>query len=145
MKALPLLGDAPFFILNSDSIWIETGKPALPMMQDAWDASRMDGLLLLADLATTIGYDGHDFVLQADSRLARARGRSEKPYGYMGVQIVSPRLFADAPQGAFSTNIVWNHAITADRLFGTVLDGTWLHVGTPETRDEADAVLAAPA
>jgi MurNAc alpha-1-phosphate uridylyltransferase len=145
VKALPLLGDEPFFILNSDSIWIETGKPALPMMQDAWDASRMDGLLLLADLAKTIGYDGHDFVLQADGRLARAKGRSEKPYGYMGVQIVQPGLFADAPQGAFSTNMVWNRAIAADRLFGAVLDGTWLHVGTPETRDEAEAALAAPA
>jgi MurNAc alpha-1-phosphate uridylyltransferase len=145
VKALPLLGDEPFFILNSDSIWIETGRPALPMMQDAWDASRMDGLLLLADLAKTIGYDGHDFVLEHDHRLARAKGRSEPPFGYMGVQIVHPRMFADAPQGAFSTNIVWNRAITAERLFGTVLDGTWLHVGTPETRDEAESVLAAHA
>jgi MurNAc alpha-1-phosphate uridylyltransferase len=145
VNALPLLGDEPFFILNSDSIWIETGKPALPMMQDAWDASRMDGLLLLADLATTIGYDGHDFVLEADNRLARAKGRSERPYGYTGVQIVHPGLFTGAPREAFSTNIVWNRAIAANRLFGTVLDGTWLHVGTPQTRDEAESVLAAPA
>ncbi|MDB5734584.1 MAG: mannose-phosphate guanylyltransferase [Alphaproteobacteria bacterium] len=145
VKALPLLRGEPFFVLNSDSIWIETGKPALPMMQDAWDASRMDGLLLLADLATTIGYDGHDFVLESDGRLARAKGRSERPYGYTGVQIVHPRLFADAPQGAFSTNIVWNRAIAAERLHGAVLDGVWLHVGTPETKDEAERTLAAHA
>jgi N-acetyl-alpha-D-muramate 1-phosphate uridylyltransferase len=147
VKALPLFKGEAFFILNSDSIWIEHGAPALPAMQAAWDATRMDGLLLLAELATAIGYDGRDFILEADGRLARARealGRSEPPYGYMGVQIVHPRLFADAPPGAFSTNIVWNRAITADRLFGTVLDGIWLHVGTPQARDEAERALAAP-
>jgi MurNAc alpha-1-phosphate uridylyltransferase len=58
------------------------------------------------------------------------------------VQIVHPRLFADAPAGAFSTNIVWNRAIAAGRLFGTVLDGVWLHVGTPQARDEAQAFLS---
>ena len=98
-------------------------------------------LLLLADLATTIGYDGRDFVLLADGRLARAKDRAEPPWGYMGVQIVHPRLFADAPEGAFSTNIVWNRAIAAGRLFGTVLDGVWLHVGTPQARDEAESYL----
>lgn len=143
VKAMPLLGDAPFFILNSDSLWTENGPPVLPAMQKAWDGTRMDGLLLLADLATTIGYEGRDFVLQADGRLARARDHAEPPWGYMGVQIVHPRLFAGAPEGAFSTNIVWNRAIAAGRLFGAVLDGTWLHVGTPQARDEAEAFLAA--
>jgi MurNAc alpha-1-phosphate uridylyltransferase len=142
VKAMPHFGDAPFFIINSDSIWVERGAPALPAMQAAWDAKRMDGLLLLADLATTIGYEGRDFVLEPDGRLARAKDRSEPPWGYMGVQIVHPRLFADAPEGAFSTNIVWNRAIAAGRLFGATLDGVWLHVGTPEARDEAQAYLS---
>jgi MurNAc alpha-1-phosphate uridylyltransferase len=141
VKAMPHFGGEPFFVINSDSIWVERGAPALPAMQAAWDAARMDGLLLLADLATTIGYDGRDFVLLADGRLARAKDRAEPPWGYMGVQIVHPRLFADAPEGAFSTNIVWNRAIAAGRLFGTVLDGVWLHVGTPQARDEAESYL----
>jgi MurNAc alpha-1-phosphate uridylyltransferase len=142
VKAMPHFGDEPFFVINSDSIWVERGAPALSAMQAAWDAERMDGLLLLADLATTIGYEGRDFVLQADGRLARAKGRSEQPWGYMGVQIVHPRLFAGAPAGAFSTNIVWNRAIAAGRLHGTVLDGVWLHVGTPQARDEAQVYLS---
>jgi MurNAc alpha-1-phosphate uridylyltransferase len=146
VKALPLLGDTPFFVLNSDSIWIETGRPALQMMQDAWDASRMDGLLLLAQMATAIGYDGGgDFALLADGLVARARDSSEPPFGYLGTQIVHPRLFAGAPQGAFSTNILWDRAIAAGRLQGVVLDGTWLHVGTPDAKGEAEAALAAPA
>ncbi len=146
VKALPLLGDAPFFILNSDSIWIETGEPALQAMQAAWDTSRMDGLLLLADLATAIGYDGSgDFVRLADGQVARANTSSAPPYGYLGTQIVHPRLFDGAPQGPFSTNIMWDRAIAQGRLFGTLLDGVWLHVGTPQARDEAQAALAAHA
>lgn len=146
VKALPHFQGEPFFVLNSDSIWIEHGAPALPAMIAAWDAGRMDGLLLLAELNTTIGYDGAgDFVLSQDHRLVRARNSSAKPYGYMGIQIAHPRMFADTPAGAFSTNIVWDRAIAAGRLFGTLLDGVWLHVGTPQARDEAERALAAPA
>ena len=142
VKALPYFGGEAFFVLNSDSIWIEHGEPALPAMQAVWDESRMDALLLMAELETTIGYDGKDFALAEDRQAIRARDSAAKPYGYMGVQIVHPRLFTDAPTGAFSTNIVWDRAIAAHRLFGTVLDGVWLHVGTPQTRDEAERALA---
>jgi MurNAc alpha-1-phosphate uridylyltransferase len=146
VKAMPQLGTAPFFVLNSDSIWIEDGTPVLSAMLAAWDESRMDGLLLLANMHTALGYEGSgDFVLKADGRLLRARdARGDgAAYAYPGVQIAHPRLFADAPAGAFSTNIMWDRAIAQARLFGTVLDGTWIHVGTPESRDEAEATLAA--
>jgi len=144
VKAMPLFGDAPFFILNSDSLWTENGAPALSAMQKSWNPAMMDGLLLLAEMATALGYDGAgDFVLGGDGRIARARNTPGKPFAYPGVQIVHPRLFADAPPGAFSTNLMWNRAIAAGRLFGTVLDGTWLHVGTPQARDAAEAFLAA--
>ncbi|HEY0266187.1 MAG TPA: nucleotidyltransferase family protein [Rhizomicrobium sp.] len=144
VKALPLFHGRPFFVLNSDSIWVEGAVPALPAMQALWDESRMDGLLLLAETATAIGYDGNgDFVRLADGRVARARERAEPPYGYLGTQIVHPRLFDGAPPGAFSTNRMWDKAIARQRLFGTVLDGVWLHVGTPRARDEAEAYLRA--
>ena len=144
VKAMPLLGDAPFFVVNSDSIWIEHGAPAVAAMMAQWDESRMDALLLLADGATAIGYDGKgDFALRSDGRLVRARDQAGAAYGYLGVQIVHPRLFAGAPQGAFSTNLMWDRAIAAGRLWGTVLDGQWIHVGTPQARDEAEAALAA--
>jgi N-acetyl-alpha-D-muramate 1-phosphate uridylyltransferase len=143
VKALPHFRNESFFILNSDSIWRETGTPVLPAMIAAWDESRMDGLLLLADMATAIGYDGGgDFVLQSDGRVARAKGRTEPPFAYPGVQIVHPRLFDGAPAGAFSTNRVWDQAIGRSRLFGTRLDGVWIHVGTPEAREEAGRYLA---
>jgi MurNAc alpha-1-phosphate uridylyltransferase len=144
VKAMPLFGDAPFFILNSDSLWVEGGAPALPAMQRLWNADAMDGLLLLAEMETALGYDGNgDFVLGDEDRVARAKSDPREPYAYPGVQIVHPRLFAGAPDGAFSTNVMWDRAIAAKRLSGTVLDGVWLHVGTPEARDDADAYLAA--
>lgn len=106
----------------------------------------MDGLLLLAEMETAMGYDGGgDFVLEADGKVARAKDRGEQPYAYPGVQIVHPRLFESAPDGAFSTNIIWDRAIAAERLSGCVLDGVWIHVGTPEARAEANAYLAAQA
>jgi len=147
VKAMPHFGDRAFFVINSDSIWIENGAPVLSSMMAAWDESRMDGLLLLAEMKTALGFEGTgDFALKPDGRLARARDAEggDMIYAYPGVQIARPRLFADAPQGAFSTNIMWDRAIAQGRLFGTVMDGTWIHVGTPEARDEAEATLAAP-
>jgi MurNAc alpha-1-phosphate uridylyltransferase len=145
VKALPLLGTAPFFVLNSDSIWVESAA-ALPAMIAQWDETRMDGLLLLADMHTAMGYEGAgDFVLMDGGRIGRARDHAGIPAtAYPGVQIVHPRMFAGAPEGAFSTNLMWDRAIANGRLFGTMLDGVWIHVGTPEARDEAEAYLRAP-
>lgn len=143
VKAMPHFGNTSFFVINSDSIWVED-IPALPAMLAQWDESRMDGLLLLAEMSTAIGYDAQgDFILRPDGHVVRARGNTGAAYAYPGVQIVHPRLFADAPEGAFSTNIMWDRAIAAQKLSGTVLDGTWIHVGTPEARVEAEAALAA--
>jgi len=61
------------------------------------------------------------------------------------VQIAHPRMFEDTPEGAFSTNLMWDRAIAKGRLFGTLLDGVWIHVGTPQAREEAEAYLRAPA
>jgi len=146
VKALPHFRGAPFFVLNSDSIWVEGARPALPAMLAGWDTGRMDALLLLAEMNTAMGYEGTgDFVLKADGRVARARDLKGAAYAYPGVQIVHPRLFEGAPDGAFSTNVMWDRAIAAGSLFGTVLDGVWIHVGTPQARDEAEVYLRAPA
>jgi MurNAc alpha-1-phosphate uridylyltransferase len=150
VKAMPHFGDAPFFVLNSDSIWCETGRPALADMQQRWNADTMDGLLLLAEMETALGYDGTgDFARLPDGRVVRARDNIKNSgltsYAYPGVQIVHPRLFDGAPQGAFSTNVMWDRAIANRRLFGTVLEGVWLHVGTPQARDEAEQHLRAVA
>ena len=141
--ALTQFDNKPFFILNSDSIWVEGVSSALDHMIEMWDPARMDGLLLMASMVTAMGYEGRgDFVLDAEGHVARPGENALTPFAYPGVQIVHPRLFANAPKGAFSTNLLWDRAIAAGRLFGTRLDGVWIHVGTPQARDEAEAYLA---
>lgn len=144
VKALPHFNGEAFFILNSDSIWVEGYGSSLPAMMRLWDESRMDGLLLLADMISALGYEGWrgDFRLSPGGLISRVPERMISPFAFPGVQLVHPRLFADPPATIFSTNIPWDRAIAKNRLYGVRLDGVWLHVGTPESRDEAEDFLA---
>lgn len=144
VQALPHFRNEPFFILNSDSIWVEGYSSALPTLARLWDDARMDGLLLLAAMVSAPGYEGWrgDFRLSPTGLVSRVPERLVSPFAFPGVQLVHPRLFADPPAPAFSTNIVWNRAIAKERLYGARLDGVWLHVGSPAARDDAEAFLA---
>ena len=74
VRALPLLGAAPFIIHNSDSVWLEGPHANLDTLIETWDQERMDALLLLAASANSLGYDGAgDFTMAPDGRLARRR------------------------------------------------------------------------
>ena len=53
-QALPLLGDEPFLVVNADILWLDGPVPALRRLASVWDGSRMDGLLLLADMETEL-------------------------------------------------------------------------------------------
>ncbi|MGZ6006998.1 MAG: nucleotidyltransferase family protein [Rhizomicrobium sp.] len=143
VKAMPHFGSEPFFIMNSDTIWVEGFGHALDQMKDRWNPDTMDGLLLMASMVTAIGYEGSgDFNMDSEGHLSRVAEHRLSPFAYPGVQIVHPRLFDKAPAGGFSTNLVWDIAIAAKRLFGIRLDGVWIHVGTPEAAKEAEAFLA---
>jgi MurNAc alpha-1-phosphate uridylyltransferase len=143
-KALPLLGEAPFFHVNSDSLWSETGCSNIAAMARAWNPTRTDILLLLARRETSIGFDGAgDFFLDEDGRLTRRGAAARAPYVYAGVAIIEPALFADTPEGPFSLNLLFDRAIAAGRLHGLVLQGQWLHVGTPEAIAPAEAAFTA--
>lgn len=142
-RALPLLGDAPFFVVNGDVLWRNGKRSALDRLAAAWDESRMDGLLLLQRTVSAVGYDGlGDFMLTQDGLVRRPKPGEIPPYIFAGVQILHPRLFADAPQDPFSLNRLYATAAEAGRLGGIVHDGEWYHVGTPEALAEAEEALA---
>jgi len=144
VKALPKLGDAPFFLVNSDTLWLDGVKPNFARLAGAFDPDRMDALLLLAPTAGSLGYDGRgDFAMLPDGRLRRRAEREVVPFVYAGAAILTPALFADAPKGAFSLTLLFDRAAEQGRLFGLRLDGVWMHVGTPEAVAAADAALAA--
>lgn len=143
VKALPLLGADPFVLLNADSTWTEGRPPALDALCAAWDDTRMDGLLLLAERERAVGFAGAgDFLMDAEGRLRRRGSLASAPYAYAGAAILHPRLFSGQPVEPFSLNRLFDVAIAADRLHGVVMTGTWLHVGTPEAIGEAEAALA---
>lgn len=143
-KALALIGDGAFVVLNSDSFWLEGPAPNLGRLIATWDEARMDCLLLVAPTATSLGYEGAgDFAMDADGRLERRGEREVAPFIYAGVAILKPGLFAGTPEGAFSLNRLFDTAIGDGRLFGMRLDGQWLHVGTPHAiRAAEDRVRA---
>jgi MurNAc alpha-1-phosphate uridylyltransferase len=139
-RALPLLGPGPFFIHNADSVWSEGATPALARMLRLWDPAAMDCLLLLAPVTTSIGYHAKgDFSMTPDGRLARRKNRTPVPFAFAGVSLCDARLFKDAPDGAFSLNLLWDRALANGRLYGMRLDGRWMHVGTPEALAQAEA------
>jgi MurNAc alpha-1-phosphate uridylyltransferase len=146
VKALPLLGTQPFFHLNTDSIWIDGTRPNLQRLAETFEPARMDILLLLAATAGSIGYAGRgDYSMLPDGRLIRRRERDVAPFVYSGAAILSPALFAGAPEGPFSLTTLFDRAQDAGRLFGLRLDGLWMHVGTPDAIALAEAAILASA
>ncbi len=141
-KALPHLGAHAFIVHNSDSVWSEGSRSNLGMLIGAWELERMAALLLLARRNSSIGYDGRgDFHMDASGRLKRRMKGEDAAYVFAGVSILKPQLFDGIGDQAFSLNVIFDRAIAGDALFGAVLDGTWMHAGTPEALLEAESYL----
>src|SRR3979409_1604758 len=103
VKALPLLGQAPFFHVNADTLWIDGVRSNLARLAETFDPSRMDILLLMAPTTSSIGYGGRgDYAMLPDGALRKRREHQVVPFVYAGVAIMSPGLFADAPAGGFA-------------------------------------------
>ncbi len=140
-QALPLIGDAPFFSLNSDAITLSgpAGHP-FALLRNAWNDAAMDALLLLHPRETALGYDGPgDFFLHANGHIERRGDAAFAPYVFTGVQILHPRLFKNCPGGAFSLNLLYNRDLR--RIRAVAHDGKWLHVGDAQGLAAAEAAL----
>jgi N-acetyl-alpha-D-muramate 1-phosphate uridylyltransferase len=141
VRAVPMLPD-PFFCLNSDNIWLDGPRDAFRELSDAWDGDRMDALLLVVPHARACNYQGKgDFHLDPLGRVSRRRTGRIAPFIYTGIQIVSHRLLREAPEGAFSTNVLWERAIAEGRLYGLSHTGIWCEVGDPGAIAPTEALL----
>ncbi|MGQ7828903.1 nucleotidyltransferase family protein [Altererythrobacter sp. Z27] len=141
LKALPQLPD-PFFSLNADNIWLEGPRSAFHDLSARWDPSQMDALLLLVPHARAMNFAGQgDFHMDALGRLRRRQQGRIAPFIFTGIQLVSHRLLRDAPDGPFSTNLLWNRAIEEGRLYGLSFTGQWFEVGTPDAIAPTEAAL----
>jgi MurNAc alpha-1-phosphate uridylyltransferase len=141
VQALSLLGDAPFFSANADTIWIDGFEPALARLARAYDPEHMDALLLLHPRARAIGYSGPgNFGLTEQGQLVRS---ADPPFVFTGLQVLHPRLFAGRRAEPFSLRDFYRAAEGARgvlrRMYGLLHDGDWLHVGTLEELAQAQA------
>lgn len=146
LKALPFFQDESFFAVNADILWTDHpgSNPALIRLEEAWDETKMDALLLLVDRPGAFGYDGPgDFFQAGDGRLSRRGHSLQAPFVFAGVQILHPRLFEGAVPGPFSLNLLYDKALAQGRLYGLAHQGGWYHIGTPEALDEARRLLDA--
>lgn len=131
VKAAPLLPD-PFFCLNSDNVWLDGPTDVFAELSQGWDPDRMDALLLMVPHTRALNYRGEgDFHLDPAGRVSRRRPGRVAPFIYTGIQLVSHRLLRDAPEGPFSTNLLWSRAIEEGRLYGISHMGLWFEVGEP--------------
>jgi MurNAc alpha-1-phosphate uridylyltransferase len=142
-KALPLIDADPFLVVNSDNLWIDGPMDALKLLAAGWDEAKMDALLLLVPLARAHCHLGRgDFHMSATGKLRRRKPHGVAPFVFTGIQMVSKRLFeGELPDGAFSTNLLWDRAIAAGRCYGAVHQGLWFDVGRPEAIRETEDVL----
>jgi MurNAc alpha-1-phosphate uridylyltransferase len=149
VAALPLLAGDNFVIANSDTVWLEADEGADPRghtiarLVQAFDAERMDCLLLLAPSEGSLGYGGQgDFDLAAEGRLSARREGDRAQHVFAGVSIAHRRLFRGATAEPFSLARLWHRALAEGRAFGLEQRGRWMHVGDPGALAEAEAVLA---
>lgn len=143
VKAAPMIDADPFLVVNSDNFWVDGPADALKLLASHWDDERMDALLLLVPHARAQNHRGMgDFHMDRHGRLRRRAPGRVAPFVYTGIQIMAKRLLEGAPDGPFSTNVLWDKAIEAGRCFGAVHQGLWFDVGTPPAIRNTEAYLA---
>ena len=130
--AEPMIHADPFLVINSDNFWIDGPSDTLHLLASLWREEDMDALLLLVPQARAGNHRGQgDFHMTSDGGLVRREKGKVAPFVFTGIQMVSKRLLRDAPEGPFSTNILWDQAIADGRCFGAVHHGLWFDVGNP--------------
>ena len=143
VKALPLLKGDPILIVNSDNIWTDGPQDSIANLARHWDGDRMDALLLVIRQASAMGHGGRgDFHMDGEGRLSRRKPGRVAPFVYTGIQLISRRFLDDAPEGPFSTMLLWERAIAAGRLYGLSHMGQWFDVGTPASIAPTETALS---
>lgn len=144
-NALPLVKDTsqPLLIANVDSLWTEkTSGQNLQALYEGWNGESDDVRMLLADPANCLGYSGAgDFDQGAFERAIRRHAAEHYDYVYAGVQLIKPALFENLPAKPFSVWQAWQPALDVSRVSCHILEGFWLHVGTPLAVKNANAHL----
>ena len=119
-KALPLLGDQPFIVVNAD-IWTDFPYQQLSQYTTA------QAHLVLVD--NPPHHPQGDFVLGANGEIGTKNG---KKYTFSGIAIYAPSFFSDCKPGASSLAPLLKSAAQDGRVKGQHYSGEWVDVGTPQ-------------
>jgi N-acetyl-alpha-D-muramate 1-phosphate uridylyltransferase len=128
-RALPLLGAAPFLVVNAD-VWCDYDPRTLAL-------ARADLAHLLLVDNPPYHPDG-DFVLDA----GRVRGDGPGRLTFSGIGLYRAALFDGTAEGAFPLAPLLRWAMAAGRVSGAHHRGAWSDVGTPQRLADLDAALA---
>ncbi len=143
-RALPLLGEDPFFVVNGDAFWLDAGEPSLTRLARAHSAVASAITLLMESTAKAVAYSGRgDYFMDPDGRLRRRSERVVAPFVFASVYLTSADLFRDAPDGAFSMNLLFDAAEANGGLYGLRHEGLWAGLNSPDSLLALERALAA--
>ncbi len=125
-RALPMLGDDPFLVINAD---IYTDMP----LPNAELKDEEVGHLVLVPTPADKSQGDFDLV---DGRVQNGK---RPHYTFSGVAVYRPEFFAGCTPGRFPLAPMLREAADAGRLGGSVYTGLWRDVGTPERLRELNA------
>ena len=128
-KALPLLGDEPFLVVNGD-IWTDYDFAAL--------RRPLSGLAHLVLVDNPAHHQSGDFQFEAGQVRDAAGGTA---LTYSGVAVLHPALFAGCQAGAFKLAALLRAAMAEGRVSGEHFTGRWVDVGTHERLADVERLL----
>ncbi|EXI80462.1 MAG: Glucose-1-phosphate thymidylyltransferase [Candidatus Accumulibacter appositus] len=136
-RALPLLGEAPFLVVNGD-IWCDWDFSQARRIAGTLDQRRAH--LLLVD--NPPHHPGGDFCLDGEN-LRPATGRRDGALTYAGIGVFWPDFFAPVAAGVpMKLRPLLDAGIAGGTVTGQRHDGRWVDVGTRERLAELDLELA---
>lgn len=141
-RALPLLGNDPVFVMNSDILWTDAQETALERLDREWDDARMDFLLLVQSKGKAVGYDKGEDHLFIKPENTRQWDERDAPYIIAGIGVLHPRVLVEAPEGKFSVKLLWRRALDQGRLMCLPHLGGWFQTGTLADIEEAERRLS---
>jgi len=142
VKALPLLGNDPVLVCNTDAFWLNDDGQTINSLVSAFNPEKMDSLLLLARRENSMGYHGlGDFDLAEDKQLIRRGDKPEEQYVFSGIYAFNPTTISHLKIEKFSANVYWNESASKNRLFGHVMTPFWMHVGDPQAVEDASVLI----
>ncbi len=127
-RALSLLGDAPFLLINGD-IWCD--YPIAHLVERGLSANDLAHLVLVPNPAHN---RRGDFGLAA----GRVITVCAEPHTFSGLSILHPALFAGCTDDRFPLAPLLRDAAIHGQVGGELHNGFWSDIGTPERLRDVD-------